>query len=72
MNHYFGNPNVFIGADIFDIFGMPILGIVWPLVRLILHSTAQLLLYDIPNHKFEKELSSISKPIHSSWNYVTY
>lgn len=72
MNHHVGYSNVFIGADILDIFGMPILEIVWPLVRLIPHSAAKLLLYDIPNHNFEEELSSGSKPIHSSWNYVTY
>ena len=72
MNHHVGNPNVFIGADIFDIFEMPILGIVWPLVRLIPYPAAQLLLYDILNHNFEEELSTGSKPIHSSWNYVTY
>ena len=72
MNHHIGNPNIFIDADILSIFGMPILEIVWPLVRLIPHSPAQLLLCDITNRKFEEELSSGSKPMNSSWNYVTY
>lgn len=67
MNHHVGNPNVFIGSDILDNFGMPILGIVWPLVRLIPHSVC-----DITNCNFKEELSSRSKPMNSSWNYVTY